>query len=78
MRYFLEGICATISQTVSSPVRGRNVTLIAMASNLALLLNLRRSAEEEAHKALGEAAAARLRVEEEQQRLDSADRKSVV
>ena len=72
MRYFLEGICATISQTVSSPVRGRNVTLIAMASNLALLLNLRRSAEEEAHKALGEAAAARLRVEEEQQRLDSA------
>jgi flagellar biosynthesis chaperone FliJ len=43
-----------------------------MASNLAVLLSLRRSAEEEAQKALGEAAAARLRVEEEQQRLDSA------
>jgi hypothetical protein len=43
-----------------------------MASNLAVLLSLRRSAEEEALKALGEAAAARLRAEEEQQRLDSA------
>jgi hypothetical protein len=43
-----------------------------MASNLAILLSLRRSAEQEAQKALGEAAAARLRVEEEQQRLDSA------
>jgi hypothetical protein len=43
-----------------------------MASNLAVLLSLRRSAEEEALKALGEAAATRLRAEEEQQRLDSA------
>jgi hypothetical protein len=43
-----------------------------MASNLAVLLNLRRSAEEEALKALSEAAATRLRVEEEQRRLDSA------
>ena len=43
-----------------------------MASNLAVLLSLRRSAEEEAQKALGEAVAARLRAEEEQQRLDSA------
>ena len=43
-----------------------------MASTLAVLLSLRRSAEEEAQKALGEAAASRLRAEEEQQRLDSA------
>jgi len=42
-----------------------------MASNLSVLLSLRRSAEEEALKALGEAAAARLRAEEEQRRLDS-------
>jgi hypothetical protein len=42
-----------------------------MASTLAALLSLRRSAEEEAQKALGEAAASRLRAEEEQQRLDS-------
>jgi flagellar biosynthesis chaperone FliJ len=42
-----------------------------MASNLAALLNLRRSAEEEAQKALGQAAAARLNAEQEQQRLDS-------
>jgi len=45
---------------------------MAMTSNLAVLLSLRRSAEEEAHKALSEAVAARLRVEEEQQRLDAA------
>ena len=43
-----------------------------MASTLAVLLSLRRSAEEEAQKALGEAVASRLRAEEEQQRLDSA------
>jgi hypothetical protein len=43
-----------------------------MASNLAALLSLRRSAEEEALKTLGQAAATRLRVEAEQQRLDSA------
>jgi len=43
-----------------------------MASNLAALLNLRRSAEEEAQRALGEAAAARLKAEQEQQRLDCA------
>jgi len=43
-----------------------------MAPNLAVLLDLRRGAEEEAQKALGEAAAARLRAEEEQRRLDSA------
>jgi hypothetical protein len=43
-----------------------------MASTLAVLLSLRRSAEEEAQEALGEAVASRLRAEEEQQRLDSA------
>ena len=43
-----------------------------MASNLAALLSLRRSAEEEAVKALGQTVATRLRAEEEQQRLDSA------
>jgi hypothetical protein len=43
-----------------------------MASNLAALLSLRRSAEEEALKAMGEAVATRLRAEAEQQRLDSA------
>ena len=72
MRYFLAGICATIRQTVSAPVTGRNVTELPMASNLAVLLNLRRAAEEEAQKAQAEAVAARLRAEEEQQRLDSA------
>jgi hypothetical protein len=72
MRYFLAETCATIAQTVSSPVAGRNVTLASMASNLAVLLSLRRGAEEEARKALGEAAATRLRAEAEQQRLDSA------
>ena len=72
MRYFLAETCATIAQTVSSPVAGRNVTLPPMTSNLAVLLSLRRSAEEEALKTLGEAAATRLRVEAEQQRLDSA------
>jgi flagellar biosynthesis chaperone FliJ len=72
MRYFLAGTCATIAQTVSSPVSGRNVTLAPMASNLAALLSLRRSAEEEAVKALGEATATRLRAEEEQRQLDFA------
>jgi flagellar biosynthesis chaperone FliJ len=72
MRYFLAGICATIRQTVSAPVTGRNVTELLMASNLAVLLNLRRAAEEEAQKAQAEAVATRLRAEEEQQRLDSA------
>jgi flagellar biosynthesis chaperone FliJ len=43
-----------------------------MPSNLAVLLSLRRSAEEEAQKALGEAMARRLRAGEEQQRLDFA------
>jgi hypothetical protein len=43
-----------------------------MASTLASLLSLRRSAEEEAQKALGEATASRLRAEEEQRLLDSA------
>jgi hypothetical protein len=43
-----------------------------MASNLAILLSLRRSAEEEAVKALGAATVTRLRAEEEQQQLDSA------
>jgi hypothetical protein len=43
-----------------------------MASNLAVLLSLRRSAEEETQKALAEAVVARLRAEAEQQRLDSA------
>ncbi|MGB8298113.1 MAG: hypothetical protein WCG85_22055 [Polyangia bacterium] len=43
-----------------------------MASNLAALLSLRRSAEEEAVRALGEAAATHLRAEEEQQKLDGA------
>jgi hypothetical protein len=43
-----------------------------MAYNLAVLLNLRRSAEKEAKRALGEAMAARVRAEDEQQRLDSA------
>ncbi|HJX52982.1 MAG TPA: hypothetical protein VJ801_09485 [Polyangia bacterium] len=43
-----------------------------MPSNLAVLLDLRRGAEKEAQKALGEAAVARLRAEEEQDRLDSA------
>jgi len=42
-----------------------------MASNLSVLLSLRRSAEEDALKALGKAAAARLRAEEEQRQLDS-------
>jgi hypothetical protein len=72
MRYFLAEICATIRQTVSAPVTGRNVTELPMASNLAVLLNLRRAAEKEAQKAQAEAVAARLRAEEEQQRLDSA------
>jgi flagellar biosynthesis chaperone FliJ len=43
-----------------------------MASNLAALLSLRRSAEEEAVTALGEAAATRLGTEEEQRQLDLA------
>jgi len=43
-----------------------------MASTLAVLLSLHRSAEKEAQKALGEAVASRLRAEEEQERLDSA------
>jgi hypothetical protein len=43
-----------------------------MASNLAVLLNLRRAAEEEAQEARAVAVAARLRAEAEQQRLDSA------
>ncbi len=72
MRYFLAGTCATIAQTLSSRANRRNVTELPMASNLAVLLNLRRSAEKEAEQALGEAMAARVRAEEEQQRLDSA------
>jgi|GEM_PF-2924934 hypothetical protein len=72
MWYFLAGTGATIRQTVSSPVNGRNVTEPPMASNLAVLLSLRRSAEEEAQKALGQAVAACLRADEEQQRLDAA------
>ena len=71
MRYFLAGTCATIAQTVSSPVSRRNVTRPPMASNLSVLLSLRRSAEEEALKALGDAVATRLRAEEEQRQLDS-------
>ena len=70
MRYFLAGTCATIAQTVSSPVSGRNVTLAPMTSNLAALLSLRRSAEEEAVKALGAATVTRLGAEEEQRQLD--------
>ena len=42
-----------------------------MASNVAVLLGLRRGAEEEAQKALGRASEARLRAEKEQQRLDA-------
>jgi hypothetical protein len=43
-----------------------------MASNLAVLLNLRRDAEMEATRTLGQTIAARQRAEDEQQRLESA------
>jgi len=48
------------------------------STKLSVLLSLRRSAEEEAKRALGEAIAARLQIEEEQARLDQAAKQACV
>lgn len=72
MRYFLAGTCATIIETLFSPDRGRNVTLATMApSNLTVLLDLRRAAEEEAKRVLAEAVAVLGRAEAEQARREA-------
>ena len=72
MRYFLAGTCATIIKTLFLPAQGRNVTVPAMPStNLTVLLDLRRAAQDDAKRVLGEAVTNLARTEAEQGRLEA-------